>query len=196
MRALLIGDIHTEHELLAAALACGAAAGVDKVLSVGDIVDGPNDPLACIALLAGADVVRGNHERWVVEGHPREPFDYPHATLEWLAALPATREYATPTGRLLLGHGIGTHDMARLHPDTDGYALECLDLRELAGYRWFVGGHTHVPMVRTIGKVTIINPGTLVLDQDPGCMIADFATSHVGHWSLLPTVTRIASWQL
>jgi predicted phosphodiesterase len=174
MRALLIGDIHTEHELLIAALACGAAANVDKILSVGDIVDGPNDPLACIALLVQhrADVVSGNHERWVVDGHPLEPFDYPPEALDWLRALPATREYATPTGLLLLGHGLGTNDMARLDPDTDGYALECLDplwrLVDQGRYRYFIGGHTHVPMVRTIEGLTVINPGTWCCCRIPG----------------------------
>lgn len=30
-----------------------------------------------------------------------------------------------------------------------------------------IGGHTHVPMVRTIADLTVINAGTLVLLQDP-----------------------------
>jgi hypothetical protein len=124
---LLIGDIHTELDLLTTALA--HADSVDRVLSVGDIVDGPHDPLACIALLRRheVDVVRGNHERWVLEGHPFEPFDYPNDALAWLRTLPVVREYDTPSGRFLLGHGIGSDDMVRLEPDTDGYALECLD---------------------------------------------------------------------
>ena len=72
MRVLAIGDIHTEAELLERALAIGREHGVDKVLSVGDVVDGPHDPVACITRLreVNADVVRGNHERWVTEGHP------------------------------------------------------------------------------------------------------------------------------
>jgi predicted phosphodiesterase len=189
-RALLIGDIHTEVELLATVLS--HAESVDKVLSVGDIVDGPHDPLACIALLRehDVDVVRGNHERWVIEGHPFEPFDYPQATLAWLRTLPSIREYDTPTGRFLLGHGIASNDMLRLEPDTDGYALECLEpvsqiVRERR-FRWVAGGHTHVPMVRTIEGVTFLNPGTLVHHQNPGFMIVDFSTGIVERW-LLPS---------
>jgi predicted phosphodiesterase len=194
-RALLIGDIHTEHELLRACLA--HADRVDRVISVGDIVDGPNDPLACVALLRqhGAEVVRGNHERWVIDGHPMDPFDYPADAVDWFAALPATREYDTPTGRFLLGHGLGGDDMARLHPDTDGYALECLDawwgLARARRWRWIAGGHTHVAMVRTIDGLTMINPGTLVLDQDPGFMIVDFATGEIERWALLPTARLV-----
>jgi predicted phosphodiesterase len=196
VRALVIGDIHTEDDLLATALAHGAAAGVERILSVGDIVDGRGDPVACIARLraARADVVRGNHERWVVEGHPLEPFDYPDDVLDWLAELPPTREYETPTGRLLLGHGLGTDDMRRLEPDTRGYALECLDalwaLVRGGRYRWLVGGHTHIPMVRTVerggNRLTVVNPGTLVMLQGPGFVIADFGAGRFERWALLP----------
>ena len=61
-----------------------------------------------------------------------------------LRDLPATRDYDTPAGRLRLCHGIGDNDMARLHPDTTGYALECLDdapgVRRTAGVAGAVGG--------------------------------------------------------
>jgi predicted phosphodiesterase len=200
VRVLAIGDIHTETELLDKALAVGREHRVDKVLSVGDIVDGPNDPLPCIAALqaARADVVRGNHERWVTEGHPLEPFDYPDDALAWIAALPSTREYDTPTGRLLLCHGIGENDMVRFGPDTVGYALDVLDdlwrLARSGRYRWMIAGHTHEPMVRVIGELTVINAGTLVLLQEPCCVIADFQVGTVEHYSLLPTVKRVAQW--
>ena len=200
MRALLVGDIHTEHELLAAAIAHGVAEGVDLMVSVGDIVDGPGDPVACVALLRrhGFLVVRGNHERWVIDGQPMEAFDYPDDVLEWLRGLPATREVDTPTGKLLLGHGIGADDMSELTPDTYGYALECLDplwsLVRARKYRWLVGGHTHVPMVRTVEGLTVVNPGTLVLTQEPGCTIADFARGTFERWTLLPRLERGEVW--
>lgn len=200
MRTLVIGDIHTESELLARAIAHGRSVGVDKILSVGDIVDGPGDPLACIAQLQTqrAAVVRGNHERWVVEGNPMEPFDYPDDVLDWLAALPATVELATATGRVLLGHGIGDNDMLVLDSDTYGYGLENLDplwaLIRAGRHRWLIGGHTHHPMVRTIEGLTIINPGTLVQTQDPGFLIADFATGEIDHWRLLPANTHHGRW--
>lgn len=200
VRALAIGDIHTETELLERALALGREHGVDRVLSVGDIVDGPNDPVACIAALqaAKADVVRGNHERWVTEGHPLEPFDYPSEILDWIAELPATREYDTPMGRLLLCHGIGANDMVRFQPDMEGYALEVLDdlwrLARSGRYRWMIGGHTHLPMVRTVEGLTVINAGTLVLLQEPCCVIVDFRIGTVEHYSLCPEVKLAASW--
>ncbi len=202
MRVLLIGDIHTEDELLAEALALGVREGVDRVMSVGDIVDGPNDPMSCIARLRQrkVDVVRGNHERWVIEGNPMDLVDYPDDVMDWLAELPATREYMTPTGRLLLGHGIGEDDMAELDYDTSGYALENLDplwaLVRAKRYRYFVGGHTHKPIVREVEGLVFINPGTLVSTQQPGATIANFATGVFERYVLLPTVHRSQTWKL
>jgi len=200
MRALIVGDIHTEDELLAAAIAEAAAAGVDRYLSVGDIVDGPEDVHACIALLRRHrfTVVAGNHERWTVAGMGLTLEDYPDEELDWLRALPATCEIPTPTGLLLLGHGVGEDDMVRLQPHTEGYALECVDalwrLVKAGRHRWLVGGHTHLPMVRSFDGLTVLNPGTLVRDEDPGFLIADFARGEIERWTLLPTPRRAQSW--
>jgi predicted phosphodiesterase len=200
MRALLLGDIHTEAVLLRKAIGHAMAAGVDEILSVGDIVDGPGDPVSCITQLRAhsARVVRGNHERWVVEGHPMDPFDYPAEVRGWLAGLPATLELDSPTGRILLGHGIGADDMLEIDTYTKDTALAALaPLQEIVQsrcYRWLIGGHTHRPMVRTIAGLTIINPGTLVLEQDPGFVIADFARGELEHWQLVPSIRRHATW--
>jgi putative phosphoesterase len=202
MRVLLVGDIHTEDSLLAEAINLGVKEGVDRMMSVGDIVDGPNDPMPCIARLRQrkVDVVRGNHERWVIEGNPMDPVDYPDDVLDWLAELPATREYMTPTGRLLLCHGVGDDDMAELDDNTYGYGLENLDplwaLVRAKRYRYVVGGHTHKPMVREIEGVVFINPGTLVMTQQPGATIADFSTRVFERYVLLPAVHRSQTWRL
>jgi len=201
-RIVLIGDIHTEAELLATVIRWAEDAGVDRIISVGDVVDGPGDPLACIDLLRthSVDVVRGNHERWVVEGRPFESFDYTPLALAWMHALPRTREYDTPAGRLLVGHGSGDDDMNGLEEHHEGYALQCLDalwkvVRD-GDYRWLVGGHTHRPMVRTIENLTVINPGTLVLTQEPGFMFVDFERAHVERWELLPALRRTRTWSI
>jgi predicted phosphodiesterase len=200
MRALLIGDIHTEAVLLRKVIAHGRRAGVDAILSVGDIVDGPGDPLACVAQLRGegALVVRGNHERWLAEGRPMEPYPYGSAELEWLTSLPVTREIDTPTGRVLLVHGVGADDSAELDAYTRDQALESLEplwrVVRAGEHRWMIGGHTHRAMVRTIERLTIINPGTLVLEQDPSFVLADFASGDLEYWTLLPSLQRRATW--
>lgn len=121
-RLLLIGDIHTEATRLGHVLAHAAASRPDAILSVGDIVDGPEDVAAC---------------------------------------------------------------MQRLFPDDDGYALESnVALEELLAdgvYRWFVGGHTHVPMIRSFGALTVLNPGTLCRRDRPGFLEVDLGAGR-GRW--------------
>ncbi len=63
-------------------------------------------------------------------------------------------------------------------------------------YRYFVGGHTHLHMVRTIETLTVLNPGTLARKQHPGVMIADFAQRTVERWMLSPVVARSQTWAL
>ena len=189
-----IGDIHAEDEALARVLEYLAGRALDRVLAVGDIVDGPGDSGRCCRLLAeaGVDVVRGNHDRWALKDELRS-LPGALAALDaqqrrFLEALPATREYETVRGPLLLCHGLGADDMCRLTDDDFGYALETNDpLQELlAGeqYRFVVNGHTHRRMVRCFGRLTIINAGTLFRENKPCFAVIDFEAGRVEFFDL------------
>jgi ribosomal protein S18 acetylase RimI-like enzyme len=143
----------------------------------------------------GVTTVRGNHDRWFDAGTMRS---LPDATREdeldsvgraFLAGLPVEREFATPSGSLLLCHGLGKNDMARLGPDDFGYALESNDelqsLLGLARHRWIVNGHTHRRMVRKFASLTVINAGTLKRDNHPCIAVIDFAGARGGFLRLL-----------
>jgi predicted phosphodiesterase len=186
-RLVLIGDVHTEATRLGHVLAHAAQARPDAVLCVGDIVDGPEDASRCIELLRdhGVETVRGNHERWLLDGSPLEPFEGPAWTKAWLAALPKTRTFETIAGRLLLGHGVGDHDMTRLTPDDEGYALDSnFALWELVADRdvaIYVGGHTHLRMARRFDQLLVLNPGTLARRDQPGFLEVDLEAGE-GRW--------------
>jgi len=185
VRLGLLGDIHAEDVALASVLTAFIEHGVDQVLSVGDIVDGPGNVERTIELLRGRDViaVRGNHERWLLEDSMRSLPDahtlgeLSRESAAYLANLPPTRVIGTPLGDLLLCHGVGHSDMQRLLPEDAGYALACNDELQLLLARndlaFMVGGHTHRRMVRRIGHLTIVNPGTLYREHEPGAMILD-----------------------
>ena len=184
----MIGDIHTEATLLEHVLEHAARTRPDAVLSVGDIVDGPEDAARCIELLRDHQVlaVRGNHERWLLADSPRsDRFEAPAWCREWLAGLPATRRFDTPAGPLLLGHGIGASDMPRLYPDDSGEALQFHDaLWELVNARdvkLCIGGHTHQRMLRRFDHFLFLNPGTLARRDHPGFLEIDLE-SGLGRW--------------
>jgi predicted phosphodiesterase len=181
----ILGDIHAEHETLAVVLEYLSRQDLDAVLSVGDIVDGTGDVNVCCRLLTEckAVVVRGNHERWFLEGKMR---DLPEATRDgevdavtraFLGSLPSTRRMATIRGDLLLCHGTGDDDMTALRPEDSGYAFEVNDpLQSLVradDVKLLVCGHSHRRMVRQIGPLTIVNAGTLSRYNEPGFGIVD-----------------------
>lgn len=177
-----IGDIHAEDELLEAAIEHLHALGSDAILAVGDIVDGRGDLARTVKLLRDHRItcVRGNHERWFLEGHAR---GLPHAhlraevdreTVNWLAALPPTWTAETVMGTLLLCHAVGDDDMIRLLPDDDASALaanEPLQRVLGSGVEIMVCGHTHQPMVRTLFGLLVVNAGTLA--STPGFVHVD-----------------------
>lgn len=191
MRLGLLGDVHAEDARLEAALALFGDERVDRVLCVGDVVDGRGDPNRTIALLRDANVlaVRGNHDRWIVKGAMRTLAEsHELASLDedaraWISSLPQTVTLETPLGQLLLCHGIGDDDMARLLPHDDGYALSVLDglhaILAADRVRLIVGGHTHQRMVRRFGEVVFVNAGTLRGSDDPCVGLLDLAARQV-----------------
>lgn len=195
-RVGIVGDVHAEDEALEAALGALDGLGVDAVLAVGDVVDGRGDPDRCCALLrdAGAWAVRGNHERWLLEGVMREladattPESLAPATRAWLGALPATRAFETVAGPALLCHGLGEHDMAQFRPDDEGYGLAVNDalhaLVRDGEYAFVLGGHTHRRMVRRYRGVTVVNAGTLRRGERPCFAVVDFAAGEVAFFDL------------
>ncbi len=187
-----IGDIHAEDELLRRALTALARENLDLLVATGDIVDGPGDVERCCALLQehGVQCVRGNHERWRLRGMATS---MPDATdigalsteaqrfLQWL---PPTRVFDTVAGSLLLCHGVGLDDMARLRPDHNERDLMHLEpLQELLRSRLHdvvIAGHTHQPMARRLdGGLHWINAGTLSRSQGPVYVVADLGTGDV-----------------
>ena len=177
-----IGDIHAEDEHLAAALA--NLDDVDAILSVGDIVDGRGDLDRCVQLLRdrGVIAVRGNHERWFLNGtartlpHAHILDDVSDASRRFLEQLPPTRVLSTIAGTLLLCHGVGDDDMIRLLPDDEPPALaNNAPLQKVlgSGFDLMVCGHTHKPMVRTLFGLVVINAGTLHYGDNPGFLKVD-----------------------
>jgi predicted phosphodiesterase len=202
MRFGLIGDVHAEHQRLHVALAALGEALVDRVLCVGDLVDGHGDVDRTCALLLEHRVitVRGNHDRWIRDDDMRT---LPHAhrmtglapaSIALLKSLPTTLSIDLEQGRLLLCHGIGTNDMRRLGADENGYAISSNDdlLKVLFDptVAVMVCGHTHVAMVRRFergaGKppLVVVNAGTLAREDGPGFLILDTAARRVEFFRL------------
>ncbi len=103
----LLGDVHAEDLRLEVALAWFRTE-VDEIACVGDVVDGLGSDETCVSRLTdvGATVVRGNHERWLLEGG-QTPERLSSRSMDTVRGWPTSVPFDTRLGSLLLCHGIG-----------------------------------------------------------------------------------------
>lgn len=207
-RVGLIGDLHAEDETLEFVVQQLRELGVDTLLQVGDIADGPGDLSRSVALLQQHQVqaVRGNHDRWLLSNQLRElPYAAPlaataPAVVDYLNALPVTREFRSPRGHVLLCHGLGTNDMVGVKPDHEGYDISTnMELQRLISerrYRFVLNGHTHRPMLRTFGPLSIVNAGTLLRDYERCFTLIDFERGELTRYRHAPgsISPNLADW--
>lgn len=187
----VLGDVHGEHGRLAAALDWFAGQRLDAVICTGDVADGAGCINRCCELLREARVVTvaGNHDRWllndevrhVTAAHRLADVDAEHA--EYLRALPRTCELSTVAGRLLLCHGIGAHDMAKVWPGTRGpdsiRRSDVLDrLLDDGRFRFMVHGHLHYGVLIDFESLLLMNAGTLKGSRG-GVSVVDFESAEV-----------------
>jgi diadenosine tetraphosphatase ApaH/serine/threonine PP2A family protein phosphatase len=154
MRYGILGDIHSNLSALEAVLERFEAEGVDRILSVGDIVGYGAQPKECIRLVrsVGATVVKGNHDAACVgelelryfNAHARAAVEWTTAVLDdeemrWLASLPLTVDL----DECCVGHG------TYFRPELFDYIQSTSDADPSLDAMWkpvcFVG-HTHVPV--------------------------------------------------
>jgi len=192
----VIGDVHCESETLEQVLDALESMNVEVVLCVGDLVDGPGDADATLAMLEarGVQCVAGNHERWFLAGEQRSldnvTLEVTQASRAFMESLPQMRRYATPIGQLVLCHGVGEDDEAWLLPDTRGYALQDIPtLRELMlddEVDLMIAGHTHERMVRVFPGLTVVNAGTIHRKDEQTFMVVDFQAMRIESYSATP----------
>jgi len=147
----VISDIHGNATALEAALRVLAAARVERIVCLGDIVGYGPDPAKCIGLVReSCDVVlAGNHDRGALDPSTHDWFnDDARRALEWtmrklsdadrawLTSLPGQDAYAGA----LLCHGSPSDPDAYLHsPEAVAFAMRACD----EGVVFY--GHTHRP---------------------------------------------------
>ena len=180
-RVGVIGDVHACDIRLTRLVSFLQAQALDQLVCVGDVVNGPGDPNACAALLESAHVatVRGNHDRWLLEGQPpvgddvHRLEDLDPSTIAFLSALPVSLELRGADGTpLLLCHGLLDNDMNSITADDYGYALGANDelqtLLDDRKRRIVIKGHRHRPAVWRLEDLTLIDAGSL-LAYNPTC---------------------------
>ncbi|HEX2350283.1 MAG TPA: metallophosphoesterase family protein [Ktedonobacterales bacterium] len=188
MRVALLSDIHGHLLALEAVLSDLGRRRVDQIICLGDTTLCGPQPSACAERIRalGSPTVQGNCDAsalrlraegptaelmgayarfgaWVSEIDLWSAQALNDADATWLAALPLTITLPLDDAgvTLLCAHGSPQSFNHRLTPDTPNEQLA-----ELVGpveARVLACGHTHLPMARRLGDLTIINPGSIGL---------------------------------
>jgi putative phosphoesterase len=182
MRVAVISDIHGNRVALDAALHDIGEQDVDKIVCLGDTVQGGPQPTETVEKLreAGFPIVLGNADAWLLneESDSAEPTsDEQKEVRKWTLSKLSARDLEflrtyQPTieieldnsERLLCFHGSPNSFDDILLPDT-------------AEERWnellgpyapsiMAGGHTHTQQLRRIGKGLFFNPGSVGVVYD------------------------------
>ncbi len=178
MRTAVVSDVHGNLVALEAVLEALEGERVDQIVCLGDTAaTGPQPRETVVAILkVGCPVVLGNTDEWLAD--PRIESDADPDTrrvdeidlwcadqllpahLSFLRALPMSIEVPLGDGATMLCfHGSprsNTEGILATTPDED-LALMLGD----AGVTVVAGGHTHAQMLRRLGGMTAINPGTV-----------------------------------
>ena len=196
MRALVLSDIHANIDALHAIDAWRAnQPSFDAIWLLGDLVDygGAPDEVIDWARTHATLVVRGNHDHAMATGAgcgssaiflglsvaTREYFRsrLPQADLHYLSSLPVEMSVETPgCGRTVIVHATPQDPLFGFVPASANEEIWRAAIAPANEPRFLFAGHTHDQFVRSVGRTTIVNPGSagLPTDGDPRAAFAVF----------------------
>ena len=193
----LISDPHANPTPVAEALALFAEQGVDAIWCTGDIAGYGCELEATVRLLLqnACQVIRGNHELWLLEDTEIELSPTVHY---YLASLPAVIDQEIEGRRIYMVHASPPHsnsDGIRLL-DQHGQIVEAQKqywTQQLTGFvpDVLVVGHTHQVFAEYLADTLVINPGSSSYNHS--CAVLSLPGLHV-QWFALSDHKIIKSW--
>jgi predicted phosphodiesterase len=170
MQIGVFSDVHGNGVGLDAVLAELEAARVDRLVCLGDLVEGGPQPAYCLRRVheLGCPVVLGNTDHWLVHHRFGAEDDLRSRLGMWALAQLAEEDRELVRGfapthelglgggrRLLCVHGTPSSFLEKIDPDASE-----TELREhLGDAAALAAGHSHVQWQRRIGDRIVFNPG-------------------------------------
>lgn len=195
MKIGLLSDIHANAAALESVLLDAEAVGVERLLCCGDYVGYYYAPQAVIDLLdkwhwSG---VRGNHEAMLeawLDGRDRDSIlrkygsgiaaaaQMSERAIGRVLSLPTRQELTIDGRRVLLCHGSTWDSDHYIYPDAQEGEKSRLASE---GQDMVVFGHSHYPVIWTMKRTTIVNPGSVgqPRDRKPGASWALWDTCNM-----------------
>jgi putative phosphoesterase len=163
----ILSDIHAEPKALRRVLA--DMPSVDRVLCAGDAVSEYQFCAETVQLLqqVNAQCIQGNHEMVLFSGRNAAYLrkcqaEFAPALLDALATAPTSLALEVAGAHLLMVHA------SPWNPFEEYILPHSPKLPRFAQlpYDFVILGHTHVPMVECVDRVTVINPGSCSQPRD------------------------------
>ena len=204
MKLLLIADIHANYEALQTVLKVPH----DRVICLGDIVDYGPDPEKCIDLLRKEEIptIRGNHDNAVAfKVDCQCGYRYKHLSIatreytwevlddsrmKYLQKLPTLIREEIDGKKLHITHASPRSMFEYIKPETPDEEIREMieEAAEPVDADYLIVGHSHIPLNRKLGNLTIINPGSVGQPRDgdtrAGCAVFDTETGEVEFFRL------------
>ncbi len=190
MRIGIVSDVHSNLQALLAVKEKMDGAGLDLVVSAGDVVGYGADPNKCCEIVAGwtGRAVIGNHDIAALKKSAEAMNPYAAKAALWtarqlsesssayLSSLRESVKYSAEGGTLEMHHGSPRSVWEYIYEEDLSEGM-----LEEAGADVLVLGHTHVPYVRRFRGGLIINPGSVgqPRDGDPRASSAILETSNL-----------------
>jgi putative phosphoesterase len=180
----IVSDLHCNREGLLRAL--DVIGDADELLCLGDSIDDFRFSNEVVAILRerGARVILGNHEEGFLGPHgarARAAEWIDRSLLGWLADRPQSLDLAVGGKKLVAVHSTPWEPRgAYLYPHSGQLARFAE-----ADADFLLYGHTHHQLVRRIGRVLVVNPGSAGEARDPGngrrfsCAVLDTVSEEV-----------------
>jgi putative phosphoesterase len=184
VRIALVSDAHGNAIALDAVVAELDREGIERVVCLGDMLQGGAQPAECLAQIRRRSwtIVLGNADAFVLdprtgEGSAEEVTESQLAVRAWsrdrLSDAEAAAIEAWPlSARVELGHG---RQLLAFHATPSSYEPLLLPSSSEEEFRGLLGpvdedlaagGHTHLQFVRRCGPTTFVNPGSVGLGYD------------------------------
>lgn len=184
MKVGIVSDVHCNHRGLLQALSI--LGDVDELICLGDSVYEYRFSNEVVRILKnrGALTILGNHEEGFLGPHgfrARQPDWIDGSLLQWLAERPNRLEVDVGGKKLLIVHSTPWEPRgAYVYPHSS-----LLARFGEADANFVLYGHTHHQLVRRVGKVLVINPGSAgeardsSNDRQLSCALLDTVTEEV-----------------
>jgi putative phosphoesterase len=188
----LISDVHSSPVALAEALQIFAGQQVDDIICAGDIAGYYEGLLPTIQLLAGSNctAIVGNHDQSWLEKNPAAQSDTDSGEIRnYLQQLPQTLQFSIEGKRLFVVHANPPSEQHGGIKLRNRYG-EIVEERKadwaesLADFDHdvLIVGHTHQVYAEQLGKVLVINPGSVPFNHS--CMILSLPDLRVETYAL------------